>query len=342
MKIFIRVDASTTIGIGHLFRTLVLAEGLRPVSHDIIFLCQDLSGLPVKRIMDLGFKLMFLPVVPSFEEELPFIENKMKLEKPDWVIVDHYQATERYYLSLAKRGVKVLAIDDLNHTRFPVDILLNQNINAMQHNYIGRPDTVKLLGPQYALIKAVYEQKKKEAKIRNLLKRVLVSMGGSDPDNQTLKVLKALILLERELEIDVILGPAYKYRTSIEKIVSQGRAKCLIHHDLDNLSDVMLRADLAIGAGGSSSLEMAVMKLPMIIMPVAENQIGIAKCFHEKGAAVNAGWFEDTTEDDLVGIINNISDEQLQEMSRIAAGLCEGTGVKSIVETMVSFAPVKK
>lgn len=336
MRVFVRIDASDVIGTGHMFRTLVLAEGLRTISGDVTFLCRDLPCFPSKRITDLGFRLSIVPAADSFSIELPFIQEKIAREQPEWIIVDHYGIKEDYYLSLKRNRIKIFVIDDINHTRFPVDVLLNQNVNAAQHQYQCQKETIQLLGPQYALIKEIYRQKRKQTAIRNSFKRIFIFLGGSDPDNQTLKVLKALTLSQRKVEVDIVLGPAFQYKSLIEKEALGSGLKCSIHQNLDDLADIMLRADLAIGAGGSASLEMATMKLPMILMPIAKNQIEIAQCLHERGAAINAGWFRDVDENHLARIIVNISVDKIKEMSQIASRLCDGSGVNSVVETVMS------
>ncbi len=336
MKVFIRVDASDVIGTGHMFRTLVLAEGLRALSDDVTFLCRDLPYFPSKRITDLGFRLSIIPPADSLSGELPLIQEKIAREQPDWIIIDHYDIKKDYYLYLRRNRIKILSIDDINHTRFPVDVLLNQNVNAFEHKYQCEKETIQLLGTQYALVREIYRQKRKQATIRDSLKKVLIFMGGSDPDNQTLKVLNALTLSRRKVDADIVLGPAFQHKDMIEKEASRNGIRYSIHQNLDHLADVMLRTDLAIGAGGLASLEMATMKLPMILMPIADNQRQIAQCLHEKGAAINAGWFKNVDEQHIAKILTGLSLEKVNQMSRIASRLCDGEGVNSVLEIMDS------
>ena len=54
----------------------------------------------------------------------------------------------------------------------------------------------------------------------------------------------------------------------------------------NNMPDLMLEADLAIGAGGSTSLERCCLGLPTLIYVLAENQIKIANNLEHLGAVI--------------------------------------------------------
>src|SRR3990167_4782665 len=151
MMFFIRVDSSDIIGTGHIFRTLALAYKLKSLKHEVIYLCRNLP-VPIKeRIENDGFRIISIPESQIFEAEIKFVVTAITTQKPDWIIVDHCEVKESYYNILRQTGIRILAIDDINHTVFPVDILLNQNIAATKYRYQGLSQTRQLLGPQYAL-----------------------------------------------------------------------------------------------------------------------------------------------------------------------------------------------
>lgn len=334
MKVFIRADASEGMGTGHIFRTSVLAKHIRSAGHEAIYVCRSLTQGLERKLKKDKFKVIPIPKKGQLDQEKEFIRQKVKKEKPRWMIVDHYEAKEDYYLFLKDLGLKVLAIDDINQTRFPVDVLLNQNINAKDYPYSCDLTTIKLLGPQYALVDDIYVQKREKAHVRKNLKNLLIFMGGVDASNQTLKVLRGAILSGRDFVIDIVLGADYEFKNMIQKETKNTHLKCRIHQELEHLADVMLKADLAVGAGGSASWEMATMRLPMMLMPVAENQLGIAKKIAYAGAGIFSGWYEETSELSIAGKLKNISDSDLQKMSIRAGEMCDGEGIKRILKTM--------
>lgn len=338
MKIFIRADASEIIGTGHIFRMLVLAKKLKSRGHKVVFLCRGLKGLPRQRILKEGFGIIFVPSRGSLANEKKFIVRKITEQKFSWFIVDHYGAKEDYYLFLQENGVKTLAVDDVNKTRFPVDVLLNQNVNASAHQYRCAQNTVRLLGCRYALVSDVYQRSRPKVGIRKRLKRVLVFLGGADPKNQTLKVIKGLARTKKKIKADIVLGSANKFRPLIEKYLYKNRLKWPIHQDLSDLADLMLKNDLAIGAGGSVSWQLATLKMPMILMPIAENQIGVAQALAKKGAAIYAGWHRHVREEKIRRLIDRIDNKTLKKMSRRSAKLCDGKGASRVVKIIESLS----
>jgi UDP-2,4-diacetamido-2,4,6-trideoxy-beta-L-altropyranose hydrolase len=94
--------------------------------------------------------------------------------------------------------------------------------------------------------------------------------------------------------------------------------------DANNMSNLMLHADLAIGAGGSSSWERCCLGLPSLVYVLAENQRPIAQNLEQLGAVKMV--------DNLVDNLNNILNEFSiwQYMSMKAQSICDGRGVKRI------------
>jgi len=333
-KIVIRADGSDSIGTGHIFRTMALANRLMASNREVIYLCRDLPVSLAKRMEKAGIEVVSIPDTTFFEDEKTFVLEYIEKVKPRWIIVDHYDVKEEYYISLRQAGAKIMAIDDINHTKFPVDVLLNQNINANEMNYRCNSNTIKLLGPRYALVRKVYRRKRKNTGIRKSIKRIMVFMGGADPNNQTQKVLKGIELSKRKVVVDVILGPAFMFKREIEKITSKDLLKYKVHCDIPDLANIMQRADLAIGTGGSTCWEMCTMKMPMILMPIAENQKGNAEGLDKAGAAINIGWWEDVTPEDISRVLKTISDKRVKEMSYHASSICSGDGVNKIVKIL--------
>ena len=220
----------------------------------------------------------------------------------------------------------MMAVDDINQTKFPVDILFNQNINAKNLKYKCSVRTKKIFGPKYALVKDVYAQLRSKAQVRTNFNRVLVFMGGADPDNQTLKVLHGIVRSGRMLKVDVVLGSAFKYSKSIEAEIKKHGTAWKIHRDVPDLAALMLKSDVAIGAGGSVSWEMCTLKLPMILMSIADNQLGIAKGLAKAKAAVNFGKFNKVKESDLAKVIKSLTARKVQRLSQNAARICDGLG----------------
>lgn len=331
-----RADGSHSIGTGHIFRTLVLAKHLSLAENDIIYACRKLNGFPEKRIVDEGFRIEYIPETISMEDESHLMLEIIAREDPEWIIVDHYRVTEPYYNVLIEAHRKIMVIDDMSLTSFPVDIILNQNMNAEKIRYKCNNNTKKLLGPEYALIAESYRNKRCDSKIRAKLNKVMVFMGGGDEFNQTLKVLKGLDDSEKDFHTEIVLGYAYKFRDTIEDFIKNANKHYTVHHDIKDLAQLMADSDLAVGTGGIACWEMCTMKLPMILMPIADNQVNNASGLEESKAAINAGWYQDVEPESITGIINSLNEDEIERMSINSSKICDGCGVNKIEEVLKS------
>jgi RimJ/RimL family protein N-acetyltransferase len=112
---------------------------------------------------------------------------------------------------------------------------------------------------------------------------VLVFFGGVDPDNLTIRALEALEAPELvDLAVDVVLGFQSPHRQVVDELAA-GRPSTTVHSPLQSLAGLIARADLAIGAGGSTTWERACLGLPSLVVAIADNQLPSAKMLDHAG-----------------------------------------------------------
>ena len=231
-------------------------------------------------------------------------------EVVDRLIVDSYALDERWEQALRPYCREIMVIDDLANRRHDCDILLDQNFYLNKDvRYAGLvPEHCKmLLGPEHALLREeFYEAKKHLRKRDGNIKNILVFYGGSDLTNETEKAIKALVQLHNEgysFTADVITGVSNSCREKIEKICSKYH---FLHYycQVSNMAEFMNKADLMLGAGGSTTWERLYMELPALVTAVAENQV---KCCEECG---KAGMIE------YIGLAENVNCSMLYNIVR--------------------------
>ena len=69
-----------------------------------------------------------------------------------------------------------------------------------------------------------------------------------------------------------------------------------IHSSLPSLAGLLARADLAIGAGGTTLWERACLKLPSLVVSVADNQLPASKALDHDGFLNFLGSHEEVDE----------------------------------------------
>jgi UDP-2,4-diacetamido-2,4,6-trideoxy-beta-L-altropyranose hydrolase len=211
----------------------------------------------------------------------------------DLLIVDHYGLDHVWERLLQPHTSKLMVVDDLANRAHVCDVLLDQNY-AVAEEERYRPWVPKhcqlLLGPRYALLRPEYAQYSKTMAPRSEdIKRVLVYMGGGDNANITGKVLAALSVSQlAHLEVDVVIGVNFIHKCGVTE-QANARPNTRIHNPRPHLADLMAKADLAVGAGGATTWERHCMKLPSIVITIAENQEQSISALHEKGYVYWAG-----------------------------------------------------
>lgn len=303
MKIVIRADASVFIGSGHIMRCLVIAKILINNGHYVTFLTRPQKGDFVDYIMQQGIEVVELekaeneikPKATSdyaawlqttwLEDANDFIS---KTGNVDLVVVDHYGIGKEWEQYVTESlNCKIFAIDDLVREHY-ADLILDQTFGRENIEYVTNTKETKMLtGSQYSLLAPEYSKLRLQAEKKECLSskyKVLVTMGAIDTPNVTLKVLSVLSKLNN-IEVTVLLSPRAPHYESV--VLFCKKQPHITHVDFsDDVANLMLAHDIAIGAPGSTSWERACLGLPSIIIPIADNQIDIADNIAKAGAAI--------------------------------------------------------
>jgi UDP-2,4-diacetamido-2,4,6-trideoxy-beta-L-altropyranose hydrolase len=351
-----RTDSSFTLGAGHLFRCLALADALRKRGASVFFFCAELPGNLNKFIDNTGYVVHNLPPQMPGDKGISSslhphwsgidweIDAKNTLEvlagmpKPAWLIVDHYALDTRWERQMRPFTNNIMIIDDLADRPHDCDLLLDQNhYEGMERRYDGLvPDRCeKLLGPRYALLRPEFAAARKTLRRRDgRVRRIFVFFGGSDLSNETAKTLEAIRLLNRtEVAVDVVVGASNPKGDQIREICQRMPNTCF-HLQVGNMAELMALADLAIGAGGTTTWERCCLGLPTLALVLADNQREIVEAMSAAGAMRNVGWHADVTSSGLAEVLRMAlaSPDYLNAMSERSFAIMGGRGGASGVE----------
>lgn len=294
MKIAIRADGGSKIGMGHIMRTLVLAKELAK-TNDVFYICryeeEFLSG--VNKIREEGFHSITI-------KSEGLIDNLIKINA-DMLITDSYDVNENYFNETKKIFKYTGYIDDMNLYYFNVDFLINQNINAKDLKYKINDNTKLFLGAKYVMLREEF----RNVYIKNIKKEVediLITVGGSDPNNLTREILSCV--KDLQYKFHVVIGPSFNYIDEFEDYEDKlDNVKLYFHANMKNL---MEECDIAISACGSTLYELSALGVPTIGVIVADNQINIAKSMEEKELILNLGNSQDLTKERLIYKLNEL------------------------------------
>ncbi|MEO0378198.1 MAG: UDP-2,4-diacetamido-2,4,6-trideoxy-beta-L-altropyranose hydrolase, partial [Cyanobacteria bacterium P01_A01_bin.17] len=272
---------SADIGTGHVMRCLALAQAWQTEGGKVTFLVGMIAPELDERLQSEGFAVLHHEkTLGSREDGDHTIAWAQELEA-NAVVVDGYHFGSAYQKRLKQAGLQVLFIDDNGHANhYYADWVLNQNIYAHEGLYTNKePYTQLLLGTRYALLrKEFWPWRDWQREIAPHPDRILVTLGGSDPNNVTLRIIQALQKIEtRTLEVSALVGASNPHYEMLQGAVKTDKHHIELRRNVNNMPELMAWADIAISAGGSTNWELAFMGLPSLVIPLAENQIEIVR-----------------------------------------------------------------
>ncbi len=347
--LFIRSDATISMGSGHIMRCIALAQAWEKRGGFVTFISHCPNHKISKRIESEGFNLIRIDKIWPHSQDLKktlkvlnnFSNNKESkaFNSHNWVIIDGYHFTPDYQKNVMETGFKLLVIDDNNHLdHYNADILLNQNIGSNDYPYSCNHDTIKLLGTKYVMLRSEFLMSKHIKKVSPAkAKNILITMGGADPDNVTLKIVQAIDKIANlDFKFNIIVGPDNPNIKYLKK-ASQNQPSNINLIDNADMPEMMAWADLCVTAGGSSCWELCFMEVPFIVIIIAENQIELTSRLEKAGVALNLGKQETLSQDDIIQNILSLSCDIKKRKKFQEAGIkiIDGKGTKRIIRQMI-------
>lgn len=340
LKVAFRTHGGSKIGMGHLMRCLALANAF-PDDILISFITEsDEMGLRV--IKESGYKV-FSFSTNSVQEELNFLKEIIK-NNIDILITDSYKIDQEYLKELKNVVKRLVSIHDFTPFPFPSDLVINGNVYAPDLEYESYSgDTKFLLGTRYLLMRDEFIGLSGRI-VNKEVKNILITVGGGDHLNLTPRIITSLDRLKESslnvgnLHIDIVIGPAFNNTSSIIKSLRKTNIEMSLHFNVNKISNLMLKSDLAVSAGGSTLYELAATGTPAVALLQANNQIQAAEVMAEKGMIINLGIGDqvssETIAKSITELINNY--ELRKKMSRAGQKLVDGKGAMRCVEEILS------
>ena len=340
MRLLVRADASSHMGTGHVMRCLALAQAWQAEGGAVDFLMATSAPGLEARLQQEGFEVFYQEAALGSQNDA---ENTIALAQQlqvDRLVVDGYHFGAEYQQQLKSTGLPVLFIDDNAHAEYYCsDWVLNQNIYAHEEMYEHRePNTKLLLGTRYALLrKEFWPWRGWQRKIAPLARKVLVTLGGADPENITLQVIQALQQnLIPDLEVIVVVGGSNPHYEVLQTVVQDSVVKIELQRNVTNMPELMAWADVAISGGGSTCWELAFMGLPSLIITLAENQVPTVKKLHSMGIFWHLGFHKnldnETIENHLARLLKSGTLQEHKVLSETK--IVDGQGVSRVISLL--------
>ena len=285
-KILFVVSGYQEIGLGHVYNTLLIANDI--LNHNIEFLVDSKSQLALDTIASKNYTV--------FMQENEDIIDDIKLLKPDVIINDRLDTEDAYIQTLKALGVKVINFEDLGTGAKKADLVINAIYPEKEilpnhyfgHDYFVLRDEFMLSSPRTIAPK---------------VKNILLTFGGVDPNNYTLKVLQSIYdyCLEHDISISVVAGFGYKHYDTL-KVYSDIN----IYQNASNISEHMKQANIIFTSAGRTTYEIASLTVPAIVL--AQNERELSHFFaSEEYGFTNLGLGYNVSNEEILEVFKNLA-----------------------------------
>lgn len=342
-KIFVRVDGNEILATGHVMRCLSIAEALRKLGEEVVFVVAD--DRPRELISSKNFQMDVLNTTwDDLNQEAKILCEYINKNHVNVLLLDSYYVTKEY-LQILSQYTKIIYIDDLKRFDYPVNTIIHYSPFAKEEEYRriykeeGRFPRI-LCGGEYIPLREEFAYQPYEVKEK--VSKVLITTGGTDQLNVAGNLLNNL--LENEaltfLEYHVIIGCFHSDKEGLQKLAEK-HTNISVHENVKNMSDFMRHCDVAISAGGTTLYELCACGIPTICLEVADNQQG-AIIWQQQDYMEYAGNAYVDMESCIIqcetSLIKYMDDREMREhRSHRMQRLVDGSGAMRIAQYIVNM-----
>ena len=322
-RAFLRADASREIGLGHLSRSIAIAKALEAQDIEVTIYSRDLDGLIN------GHKKFPKVCWINSEEEFLFAlyQNKVHYLFVDLLSDSRYKTLVDGLKKIFTK-FKTICFDSFFDDQLNFDLFIGPSFDGTSihpngisgFKYFVIPDELRLLGP----LKPEF----------TIVRRVLITFGGSDPFGATPVAIKMLCGAFPDIQFTAVVGPVFSTSVKIKVEEKKLQFKNLsIANSPENLGKLYLETDIAVISGGQTKFEAAFFGVPSIIFSNSPQEMLLSKQFCHWGSAIFIGNTSQIRESALIDKFSELLNtfDLLRSMSTKGRKMIDGTGGERIV-----------
>jgi UDP-2,4-diacetamido-2,4,6-trideoxy-beta-L-altropyranose hydrolase len=338
--LLIRADGDTTMGTGHVMRCLALAQAWHEAGGPVTFAMAASTPALQHRLESEGMHVRHIAAERGSPEDTRQTTALARQLDVAWIVADGYHFGAAFQAQLKAAGHRLLLVDDYGHSdHYSADLVLNQNIHADPAVYRNRePATRLLLGTDYTMLRREFwPWREWQREIPSIARHVLITFGGSDPDNVTLLVLHALQQAAlTELAATVLVGGSNPHHATLQAAATDSPFPVSIQQNVTDMPGLLAEIDVAISAGSSMCWELAYMQVPILGISRAMQEEILLQASTQHGVSQNLGHYHTLHSRSIAHTLHALVTDQAQRrtMAHNGRATIDGRGVTRILHTM--------
>ncbi len=287
-SVIFRADGDQSIGLGHLVRSSALAEMLAP-GYDCHLVYRHCPDDLLRQWNDICASVTRIDTTVSPEAESLYLARRALAAGGETAIVvlDGYQFNTEYQRQVIAAGLQLVCIDDLHREKFLAHLVINHAPGATIADYQGADRTHFALGLRFALLRKPFRALAAAHSATPTPTRIFICLGGADPNNDTLDVLRELAEKKVDLPIDLVIGSAYRHHRELNAYLAAGPQRITVHEQVSaaEMALLMGRSTLGITSPSTVALEYLNVNGQLYLRQIAANQADVLHSLLELGLA---------------------------------------------------------
>lgn len=275
--------------LGHLSRSIALAEALREIGWTAIFRSAlDETGRALLAVA--GFRHFPAGLVTAPNDAALTAAAAVQVGASR-IVLDSYEFSPEYAEALYRNRATIVAIDDFaTWPRYPVDLVLNFTIAAASHPYPAKPPRL-LLGPSYFLARASMRRQKTRYRARGAALNLCIALRGDAGGESTAAILDRIP--SRDLAVRVLVPADAHARDRIAARLSDLGPESRLRTVPHDLSEDLSWADFTLCTGGMIKYESIFLgAFPLVISNTA-GEAGDTAAWKAYGVGADLGLMSD-------------------------------------------------
>jgi spore coat polysaccharide biosynthesis protein SpsF len=323
----IRCDGGGRFGYGHVKRMVALARGLRDREGIGSVFALNGTADALEPIARAGFAAVSIDA----SQDAAALETLIAAREPDILICDQREGLDRSGLEMISRDVPlVVSIDDGSERRLAADLAYYPPVPQAETLDWRGSDCTARIGWEWSLLGMA----KPSAPPRSFSPRptLLVSMGGSDPMELTLRIARALTRLAPVFRARFVIGPGMDHRGRIARAIASLASHFETVEGAADLGPEYAASDLALVAFGVTAFELAATGVPALYLCLAEDHALSASAFEQAGMGLSLGLADRAHDEDIAAAVWALLSDSARRRDMRAAGLMtiDGEGAARI------------
>jgi CMP-N-acetylneuraminic acid synthetase/spore coat polysaccharide biosynthesis predicted glycosyltransferase SpsG len=299
-KIVFYVAGNSSIGLGHAYRTVMLANEL--VLNEIVFVVTEEDDLAKQYIEQSNY-----PVITTTAKKAS--QTIIDLQ-PNLVINDVLDTDVEYMRAISLSGIRTVNFEDMGPGIDEADLV----INALYPTSF--PSKHVLSGAEYFCLRDEFlyidvPPTKKD------VEKVLLCFGGVDEGDLSRRALAAIApkCAKDGIAITIVLGLGYGFSKELTEYANSLELNDVtIVQGTSRMSDFMVDADLAITSGGRTVFELASLNVPTLVICQNERELTHKFASSDNGV-INLGHRDSVKEEQITStFLSVVMNKDMREL----------------------------